>query len=58
MSTIQGTSSEVLQEWLALYRTQLTWGLSKQARKATEIKIRAIEMTLEERRDADEQRAS
>ena len=30
---------------------QLDWGLSKQARKAVEIKLKAIELTLAERKE-------
>jgi hypothetical protein len=49
MAAICDTPTPELREMLGVLRLQLTWGLSKQARKATEIKARAIEIVLEER---------
>lgn len=58
MTTIREMGTPQLIAYREILCEHLTWGLSRQLRKATEIKIRAIELTLEEREDAHEQRAS
>lgn len=47
--TPRETPTEQLREYLAAFETQLTWGLSAQARTATRIKAEAIRLVLRER---------
>ena len=49
MPTIAETPTETLLAWRASFREHLTMGLSKQARKATELKLAAVEYRLAER---------
>lgn len=51
MPTVRETPTPELVEMRNALLVQLSWGLSKQARKATEIKLRAVELTLDERKE-------
>lgn len=50
MPTVRDTPTPQLEAMRDTFRTHLTWGLSKQARKSTEIKLRAVELVLAERK--------
>ena len=49
MPILREMPTDELQTWRELFQEQLTWGLSKQARKSTEIKLGAIDHVLRER---------